>query len=538
MSVMQVLRYDDFTGGLNLRADQFQLERTESPDMLNVEIDPRGGVFSRGGMRRMNTTEVGETWTPQSLYPFYGASSRVMLSTATRVMLSSNGDFSLLNSALATPLVVTSPTGASFAQWGTTLYVSLGHASANMYRWATADTYATSLTASAVGAWQTATALVGGHMPKSKLNLLHANKMFVADTTEDGVRHPNRIRWSVEAQPEDWDADDYIDVNNGGSSIRAIAVVNGQLAIFKDYGVFVLLGYNSDNHQLSQVTDKLGVSQQQQVVSTSSGVYFFSYPHGLHFFDGSTVVDISQNLKTIFDLGYINPAYVSKITVSYIGRRVWVSVPYHRHEVGIATEAKMNFVYDSTIGKNGAFTQFETSDDYGVISGTNWTDDAGTDYRLMLHPVQGFALNVDRYSEVKDLIAGTEAAFDSYYRTGFIDAGNYAMKKMFRRPDFVFKQVDTASSINVKVYHNYEEALGNERRTFDVSLASSAQGARWGVGRWGVDPWGILAEGSQVSKGSNLGLARSIQLLLTGPEGLPWGMNSVSYKYNQRKVTG
>ena len=39
----------DFTGGLNFRADQFQLKANESPSMLNVEIDPRGGVFSRAG---------------------------------------------------------------------------------------------------------------------------------------------------------------------------------------------------------------------------------------------------------------------------------------------------------------------------------------------------------------------------------------------------------------------------------------------------------------------------------------------------------
>ena len=43
MPQVVVERYDDFTGGLNLRADQFQLSKNESPDMLNVEIDPRGG---------------------------------------------------------------------------------------------------------------------------------------------------------------------------------------------------------------------------------------------------------------------------------------------------------------------------------------------------------------------------------------------------------------------------------------------------------------------------------------------------------------
>ena len=43
----EAYRYEekaDFRGGLNLRADQFNIAENESPAMLNVEVDPRGGV--------------------------------------------------------------------------------------------------------------------------------------------------------------------------------------------------------------------------------------------------------------------------------------------------------------------------------------------------------------------------------------------------------------------------------------------------------------------------------------------------------------
>jgi len=89
MSNVSVERYDDFTGGLNLRADQFQLARNESPDMLNVEIDPRGGLFTRGAMREINSTAISGTWNPHRLHAFYGASPRVMLATNTGVWHSS-----------------------------------------------------------------------------------------------------------------------------------------------------------------------------------------------------------------------------------------------------------------------------------------------------------------------------------------------------------------------------------------------------------------------------------------------------------------
>ena len=62
MSQVLIERRDDFTGGLNLRADQFQLSNNESPDMMNVEIDPRGGLFSRGAFREINDTAVSGTW--------------------------------------------------------------------------------------------------------------------------------------------------------------------------------------------------------------------------------------------------------------------------------------------------------------------------------------------------------------------------------------------------------------------------------------------------------------------------------------------
>ena len=50
------MKKSDFTGGLNLRADQFNLEDNESPDLLNVLVDPRGGIRQRDGVTKINAT--------------------------------------------------------------------------------------------------------------------------------------------------------------------------------------------------------------------------------------------------------------------------------------------------------------------------------------------------------------------------------------------------------------------------------------------------------------------------------------------------
>ena len=73
----QAYRYDEkseFTGGLNLRADQFNLAENESPALLNVEVDPRGGVRRRDAI-------VNVSYDPSAPYPTVVADDIVSLFT-------------------------------------------------------------------------------------------------------------------------------------------------------------------------------------------------------------------------------------------------------------------------------------------------------------------------------------------------------------------------------------------------------------------------------------------------------------------------
>ena len=118
MAGLSITEVSDFTGGLNFRADQFQLSSFESPDMLNVEIDPRGGVFSRGGQQRLNTTAISGTWDPQKLFAFDGATNTIMLANGTKVLRSTGGNFTTLQASAGVDVTIASPHGACFAQSG------------------------------------------------------------------------------------------------------------------------------------------------------------------------------------------------------------------------------------------------------------------------------------------------------------------------------------------------------------------------------------------------------------------------------------
>jgi hypothetical protein len=538
MSNISVERYDDFTGGLNLRADQFQLARNESPDMLNVEIDPRGGLFTRGAMREINPTAVAGTWAPHGLHPFYGASKRVMLANSTGVFHSSGTNFTRLAFSSGNNIVASNTYGASFADWGKKLYMATGTSGVATYSWETGNAYASSIsTIAANGDFNdNYNSPSRNKFPKCEHIIVHANKMFAARTNDAGTVYTNRLRWSHEAEPEDWHSTDYIDFLGGGDGITGLAVYAGQLIVFKQNSIYIVYGYETSDFSVVELTARLGVDSPHKIAVAENGIYFYSHPNGLFFYNGSTVVDLSDNFNSIYPNNYINDAATSTISVSYINRRVWLSLPYSK--TSSVSSATVNLIYDPSIGPNGAYNMVSTGDSYGVIGGCDFTSDTGATFGLGIHPNVPRVLKVDDYNSQKDLIGTAETDFQSYYRTGWVDGASYSQKKMWRRPDIVVKQVDTARTINIKVYHNYEESLGNERKNFNIILDSSATGMKWGYGVWGQDKWGIIAQGAQVMRGSNLGLARSVQLLFTGPTGLSWGIDSISYKFNTRKMTG
>jgi len=536
MSQLALQRYDDFTGGLNLRADQFQLQKNESPDLLNVEIDPRGGVFSRGGMHRLNTTAVAGTWNPHRLYSFFGDSPRLMLANDTKVLWSSSANFTVLQYSPGNDIVASNAHGASMAAWGDTLHIVTGAVTAKVsYKWKSGDTYATALTANGP-TWQAYLSPVGGHMPSGEHVITHANKVFVANTFENGVLHPNRLRWSHEGLPNDFMEDDFIDFNGGGLGIRALAVVSGQLVVFKSNGIYLLVGTSSTNFQVVELSVNLGADTNRGVAQSEDGVYFYSNPEGLFFYDGTRLVDLFEPLRPLVDEQKLSTASSEPYSVSFVGRRVWLALPYD--EGNTATQPTVNFVFDPSLGQGGAYTQFATHDGFGLVNGTDWTDSSGQNYRVLLHPTLAFVVKVDLFLEEQDNINGTATSFSSYYRTGWVDGNTYAQKKVFRRPDIVFKQVDTQRNVNVKVFHNFEEASGAERKQFDVTLDGAGVGMFWGTDLWGTGVWGTSSEGVEVLSGRNLGLARCVQLLLTGPSNGGWGFDSITYKYNNRKVSG
>jgi hypothetical protein len=536
---LRVLRQDDFTGGLNLRADQFQLAPNESPKMLNVEIDPRGGVFSRGAMRRTNTTAITPTnWNPTSLYSFFASTHRLMLSTGYSGSGGGgvNGDVfwsTDCSSYASLSIPVTTPFGASFASWGEDLYIATGSGSV-AYKWD--GTTKTALTSSGPTFQNSYTSptLPAVFFPRCKHVVTHAGKIFAANTTENGVDYPNRVRWSHPNLPGNWAADDYIDINTGSVGITALAVFSGHIVVFKEDAVFAIFGYDSDTFQVVEISRSVGAVSPGSVATTESGVYFYSHPDGLMLYNGNAIIDLFQPLRPAIADGHVNSSATQAINVNYINRRVWVSVPYS--ETTSETKPTVSFVYDNTVNKSGAWLMFSTYDGCGISAGLTFTQTDGTTKHVVAHPTHAYTLEVDNYVDSTDNVTGVDNQFTSRYRTRWFDAGSYSSNKMFRRPAIVVKQTSLASQLNVVVYGNYEEAENGEMKQYVVEIPASGSGMLWGYALWGYATWGAANPGSQVVNGRSIGLAKSVQLEFVGSPAQKWGVNSFTLKYNPRKV--
>lgn len=542
MSSLNIFEQRDFSGGLNLRSDQFQLSDNESPKMLNVEIDPRGGVFSRGGMVRINSTAIAGTWDPQKLYAFAGDGSNphVMLANSTKVYKSTGGNFTTLQYSAGNDIVSNSPHGACMAVWGDTLYIATGTAStAGGYSWKTTNTYATNITRSSYTPqpWQSVADATIVKMPQCEHIAVHASRMWAASTTEDvggvSTAFPNRIRYSITGTATNWSENGYFDLLGGGNGITGMAVAGGSLIVFKPTATYLVYGNDPSNFGVIQLSDKLGCQSHHAMAAADNGVYFYALGRGLYFTDGNSIIDVFESIRPVIDLGRVSSTSTEGVSVSWVGGRVWLSLPYS--ETGaIPTDATINFVFDPTLA---AYTMFKTADNYGVVGGCDFRGSNNVEYRLMIHPTQPYVLNVDRYGSQTDTITAANQGFSSYYRTKWFDGGSYMQKKMFRRPDIVLKESDTSQTVNVRVWHNFDETDANWQREFNlvqIPVASST----WGSATWDSGFWSSGSASSTIKTGKNLGMARTVQLQFNGPTGQAWGINSIGYKFNSRRVEG
>lgn len=572
-----------FVGGLNLRRNQFELADNESPDMLNVDVDPRGGFYTRKGWQRWNDNDIVDItttpWEPRNIWSHTRADTTqttYVVNDHVIYQAASDGVFE----AVPTMTALGNPHQADFTAWGDDTYVANGMGQVS-YR-IDAGGFLTPMTP---GTWSEVDAPTPDTMPGSEYVTTHAGYVFIAVTNEGGNPHYGRIRWSHPGVPDSFSEDDYLDIDIGGGRITGIMSFDDHLLIFKSSTMWALYGYDLNSWQLVQVSTKIGCPTITAMTRSETTAYFYSASSqgGVYAYQGGHVVYISEALAPAFEETFV----ADNVFVSWAGRRLWVSVPWLKG-AGTMEIPTTTFVYDPTIG-NGAWTMYRS--DLGAIGLVADNSDITSKYPLAAFwsTVTAVVLQLEFIDNAYDFITdpsvlGTEnsipdnpdapfvvtgldeeivitgdrfigTSFDSYYRTKWIHGGWPDRKKSWRRPTFVCRQVLRDTDLIVETYRDYDETNVHRTRTLKVRTKG---GAFWteggfddpsGIGfDWTVDglndatgrgaDWGASVTGSKLVRAGSQGLARAIQMKVRASPNTArtkWGVDGIVAKIVMRR---
>jgi hypothetical protein len=157
----------------------------------------------------------------------------------------------------------------------------------------------------------------------------------------NSVAHPNRLWWSLPAEPSYWPgallADgQWVDVGDDGEAILAVTVHSNVLVIYKQYSIWRIVG-TPDLGTLEQCSAQYGILGARAAVS--AGPYdYFATGEGVYKFDLDRATEVGQPIKPIFLGQYtplgagnqiqpLDPAYSSLTALGYANGRLFVSYP-------------------------------------------------------------------------------------------------------------------------------------------------------------------------------------------------------------------
>jgi hypothetical protein len=517
----------DFTGGLNLRADQFQLESRESPDLLNVDVDPRGGVSIRRGSTRYSTTSLGADRTVTALgrhrddagAEYVYVSSHDSSSGRNIHTFGSGGAWSHQSESVA---------GAAYGRiasmkqssGGTTYaYVQNG---IDAPRRVSAPASFTALTQTFNDDIDTPN---NGDMPIARLITTHRGFMWLGVTVETAVTYPHRIRWSHPGRPEDWRTNDFIDVgSDDGDVITALISDGDRLLVFKNRSIWAVYGFDTDTFQVEQISDSIGAVNQESVVETPKGVYFFHASTGVHRLWPRGLEWTFENLVPALDDGRINVS--NNVYMCWAKRRLYLSVEW------TPTDSRRTFAFDPDIGKNGAWVMFDLP--FTALATLHGAIGVGEEAPIGAPSGTGIYITKFEQDSFEDDLDGTPVTYPSHYSTSWIDANAPTVKKKWGRLRAVLKAVADASIV-VGVYYDYDSTV--EKRSKTMTVEATTDGGEWDADDWDAGVWGG-GEGSpyEVERNSSLGSSTAIQFRFEGPRGLDWSVVALVVPYRVRRA--
>jgi len=572
----EAYRYEeksDFTGGLNLRADQFNLGGNESPAMLNIEVDPRGGIRRRDAINKINGTALSDDIV--SLFTHYESGQNQILasvnpSTApdtTEIYFNENasGDFSgpiaysngTLTFSDSQPATGVTFNGYTYIVNGSML--AAPHATGAAIQWHGTNsplpydpanpptTYPGYLSPDLDG--------TDGHFPCARYVTAWNEHVWAAYTLESGTYHKNRLRWSKTSDAENWTATHYVDIDIGedGDYITGILPDQNRLLVFKENSVYEVLGFNTDNFQVRNISRTAGNMEGCTPINTTVGVFFWFAEDGLFLLRDQTLAWAFERIKPAMTYDVGQPALTTTVVPSmmWFDEKLWLSVNYQSDD-NLSGSNLINrrntFVWDPSLGPTGAWVRHDinarsllayrpTNDTHYGIAATSGITSAVSFDRIS---------KIDQNADTDDYGTGSAQEIISYYQTGWFEGNRPTFLKRWGKTRTVLL-ADADIQMTMYVYKDYDLSQWSFSNTGSTTGLGAA--ATWdsdpsgsGTGVWDTSEW--QPEGTSdrylLVKWATIGTAVAISLRFSVTPTVSyrgkWGITSMIGMYRTRRL--
>jgi hypothetical protein len=518
----------DFQGGLNFRTDQFNLAANESPDLLNVSVDPRGGIKLRNGVTAINGSA--ESHNINGLASFFtdAGTSHIIANTgasSSNIKYSTGGNFSTLSGPTART--------ATSRMYGMTMNNKFYGVSGDLvsFKWDGSS-------GADLGVTLDGTA---GNFPIGQYVTFWNNLAWVGKTREGGTYYNSRVRWSNINDPEKWANLDYVDIGlgEGGDGITGFAPLADRLLIFKANSVHAMYGFGSDSFQVTTLTTSIGSTPLSSPVVTPFGVYFWHDRRGVYLYNGESFQSVFTKLEPAIDNGRIS--FTNPPQLAWFENRLYLSLDMlEYYKAGTQATVRHVFVLDPSIN---AWTLTNVDAD------TLHTHKPPDGQHLLLGACnassgtqKGRVVKFEQGNPTDAYDGSTAARIDSHFTTPWVAGKNPVERKRWGRPQIV---LDAASSLSMQldVYQDYDKASTNRIVNIDIAgrestntweASSSGTGSLWNSAIWASE---AAASITDIIRAPSLGNAKSVALKFNGPsQSVDWEVNGIMFTYKPRRL--
>jgi len=301
----------DFSGGLNLKGEPYDIAPNEVQDCLNVLFDEKPGLIVKRKGKVFISTVTGDVAVVRS-YNFISSSGTNYII----VQLSNYKCYSSPDMVNWTEIVPTRQAGTTvtftayctFTTFENMLWITNGADDVCLYdgthtAWVLDGATYTS------GNFPTGKSnpWVTPDVPKGKYALLNLDRIYLVNTTDNSSevrfsRYYNDAGTDIYAYDENaWPATNQVSAGqDDGTKLFGGAVYRGNIVLFKKNAIYVLRGTSPSYFQLDKVSSEIGCIWHWTIREYDNLLIFLGND-GLYSFDGNSVLKLSYKIQPFFD---------------------------------------------------------------------------------------------------------------------------------------------------------------------------------------------------------------------------------------------